>query len=364
MFGEEALTAPFSTLSEQTLPYSAPVSMGTGWVSGGGKPLTKVTYLKETGNYYYTNEHNNKAHGWIMDFVDVALNFGTNVNADAAQTKSILEGLAGKLGYYNGLLTIDEQPVMSNDQASYMFEVVKGFTEEGNGNPLIETILTIYSCMVTGRMPMYAKDEFHMMIQAIREAFLYSSTAKGRNLKGAGQSDFFTLPVLTLVNSHIATQNCGLNPIRWHPAATLDAQLVSVREEAFERTWVHENESGLQPAYVAKEKGPFEAYLAKHAPADARTKVSLVPDDGKRDFNGHELLVPKFLTKVKEGRVAPPKVASVNNTSTTSTAKSGTKKPAAKKRKTSLKSQPRESTDTTITPRTKRNRKSVNYRGM
>ena len=95
LFGEEALTAPFSTLSEQTLPYSAPVSMGTGWVSGGGKPLTKVTYLKETGNYYYTNEHNNKAHGWIMDFVDVALNFGTNVNADAAQTKASLKDLRG-----------------------------------------------------------------------------------------------------------------------------------------------------------------------------------------------------------------------------------------------------------------------------
>ena len=119
VFGKEVLKARFSSIREQTIPYDMPVWMGTRWCSGDGMPLKKITYLSnKTGNYYYTNGHDNDYHALVMDFVDIALNIGTNINTNASQTKSILMGCAGELGYYSGLLMVDEEPSISNDQAN------------------------------------------------------------------------------------------------------------------------------------------------------------------------------------------------------------------------------------------------------
>ena len=136
--------------------------------------------------------------------------------------------------------------------------------------------------------------------------------------------------------------------------------------------WVHDNEVGVEPAYVAKQMGPFEAYLTKYAPADAATKVSLVPDTGARDFSGHKLLTPNFLTKVKKSRTAvassvaaAASAASTSNASVVNAAGSSAKKPAGRNRK-SIKSQRQESTEprSSTQSRPKRPRKSINYRGM
>ena len=81
-------------------------------------------------------------------------------------------------------------------------------------NLQIQDILVTHSSMMTGRIPMYAEDEYDMMIAAINHNYMKDEQVKSR-INSAGFSDFFTLPILCLVNRHIASNpDCNLDLIQ------------------------------------------------------------------------------------------------------------------------------------------------------
>ena len=56
-----------------------------------------------------------------------------------------------------------------------------------------------------------------------------SEHANSQDLKSSGNSDFFTLPVLALVNSHIETNTgCMLHPFCWHLTGDIDEKIAPV----------------------------------------------------------------------------------------------------------------------------------------
>ena len=82
---------------------------------------------------------------------------------------------------------------------------------------------------MTGRSPVYAEDEVDLVIEAIKRDMTGTKRASKR-LKSSGVSDWFVLPVLCLLNSHIQSHpECGLRPFRWHPRGDLDLELKKVR---------------------------------------------------------------------------------------------------------------------------------------
>ena len=149
--------------------------------------------------------------------------------------------------------------------------------------------------MMTGRQPMYVRDELYMAMEAVRYCMAQNSVISKR-VKSGGNCSLFTLPVIALLNSHIKSQeNCPLYPIRWHPLGDRDLKVEAVRRKSMRATWI-EVPNGLVPAYIVKEeyRNPFDEYLKAYYKEEPKAKTRKCDH---LQFSAYKLTVPNFLIR-------------------------------------------------------------------
>ena len=70
---------------------------------------------------------------------------------DAIKARKIMTKLAGRLGFYMGLISAEYLPVISGDQKTYMNGILAGFLPKDDHNRQIQVILCEVSRVMTGQ---------------------------------------------------------------------------------------------------------------------------------------------------------------------------------------------------------------------
>ena len=277
-------------------------------MNGRGKPIQWVTFMNNTRNSFKNNEHDNMFYRLILELLDSAFHRGGAI-ASATKMRDIITGLTGRIGFYMGLIPVGYVPVMSGDQKTYVNNILEGFVTDDEHNKQIQNILIEVCQVFTGKSPVYAEDEIALVIEAIKRHMTQTKRALKR-LSSSGVSDWFTVPVLCLLNAHIKSHpDCGLLPFRWHPRGDLDLQLLEIRKDAL-KTVLVEIQDVVLPASIPKDPSEverYEAYLEKYSVADTLLGGPTMKDIGPKakELEGYEFEQPQFY--IRKIRVDHPK---------------------------------------------------------